>query len=690
MGGSGLHRVSRRRVAGLVVAIALWMGSAALADELTLQAPPPAPSTAANTDEFKGMSLEDLMSIEVTSVSKTRQRVAEAAAAVTVITQEDIQRSGLHEIPEILRLSPELFVQHSDTMIGWTVASRGFAQNFQNKLLVLQDGRSLYTPHFSGVYWNAVDYPIPDLDRIEVVRGPGGTLWGANAVNGVINIITKPADQTQGGLIDSRLGSDTSDLAVRYGGKIDDKTYYRVYGKGRAFDDMPALDDERLMTQQWQDSRTGFRIDRYPDSQNTLTLQGDGFYQVLSSNGVSDVPGEPYSHDYHSGVNVLGRWTHVTSDKSDYSLQAYYDNVNFQDSFVDYHQHAFDVEWQQRFEIFRNNELIYGLGARARSDYWHSPTLPAPLADPSSRDVYLFSAFVQDTITLVPKRWQLILGSKFEWNSFTDYEIQPTIRTTWTPNETNTLWGAVSRAVRTPSRWEWDDHTVIVGPFGPGGALAEDLRVGNHDLNSESLIAYEAGYRHQFNSALSVDLSVFANIYDDLTSIVSLPPTTENGMTVFNSQWDNSQKAETFGGAIAANWQVTREWRLSGSYSHLTMFVHNKQDNQFVSYTTESASPTDLFQVHSYLSLPKHFQFNTSLYYASQISAPGLLNPAFVGSAGSYMRLDANIAWKPNDHFEIAVGIQNALDPVHPEATGDLNGSAEVQRAIYGQLTWRF
>jgi iron complex outermembrane receptor protein len=631
------------------------------------------------------------MNVEVTSVSKSKQRLGDSPAAVTVISQDDINRSGLHDIPDMLRLSPGIFVQRGNQFTGWSVSSRGFGALFSDKLLVLEDGRTLYTPLFSGVYWNTVDYPTPDLDRIEVIRGPGATLWGSNAVNGVINITTKSAADTQGLLLDSRVGSDESDATVQYGGKIDDDTFYRVYGKGSAYndlDDAPAPGDSN----QFQDSTTGFRVDRYSSAKDTLTLQGDTFYQAASDQLVTGHVLTDYSHDYRNGQNILGRWSHVDSSTSDYSLQAYYDRIDFRDGFTTFENNSFDTDWQQRFEFLHNNEVIYGLGARLQKDGVGRSTLPAPIVDPSDRDTYLLSAFIQDTLTIVPDRFRVIAGSKFEDNSFTGFEVQPSARLLWTPSEDTTVWGGVSRAVRTPSRLEWDESTKLITPLSPGN-VEEQIKGSDHP-ESEELVAYEVGDREQISKTFSVDSTAFCNVYRDLIGFETTGTTLDPGQTpseVVTSAYANDQSARTYGTEVALNLQATDNLRFEGSYS---LLIANVTDYSKYGVTPNASAidqsfPRNMFQVHSYLDVTRNIQLNASVYYYEAIGNKNVLG-ATGPAPGSYVRGDLGVNWQVNPNLELSAGVQNAFEPHHLEASFNADYSAEADRAVYAEATWRY
>jgi iron complex outermembrane receptor protein len=480
--------------------------------EQQLPAPPKA-------RDLLDVSLEDLMKIEVTSVSKSSLRIADAAAAVTVITSADIQRSGLRQIPEVLRLVPGLFVQRGAQVSTWTVAARGLPYDFNNNLLVLQDGRAVYTPIFGGVVWNTVDPPTADLERIEVIRGPGGTLWGANAVNGVVNITSKRANDTQGLMVDSRAGMDGYDATVRYGGRVGADTYYRVYGKGRSLDDLYSAGG--VKPRYGLESLTGgFRVDRDTSTRDHLSLQG-AFFGVNAQNSlVQPMYVAPFRvsglrDNRFRGGNILARWTRTASESSGYSLQAYFDHLAIDTTSQAEKISTFDVEFQHNLRRFSRHDVIYGFSGRVQPFEGELPGSGLSASSPlgitwiPSINLYLGSAYLQDTITWVPKRLKLTLGTKLEYNSLTRFELQPNVRLLYTPNDTNSGWASVSRAVRTPGL---DNRTfylpVAVMPNAAGG-LTEIAFAGNPEADSERLVSYEIGYRSQIVKRWSVDLTAF-------------------------------------------------------------------------------------------------------------------------------------------------------------------------------------
>lgn len=638
--------------------------------------------------DLSNLSIEDLMSVEVTSVAKQKQTVAQSPAAVFAITQDDIRRSGLQTIPDLLRLSPGLDVAQINAS-HWAISSRGFNDLYANKLLVLMDGRTVYTPLFSGVYWDTLDYILPDLNHIEIIRGPGATLWGANAVDGVINITTKSAKDTQGWLFDGELSDFDQIGGIRYGGKIDDDTYYRVYTKYRGVNDFPQADGPRDFDG-WQALRGGFRIDRYASSSDTFTLQGDAYN--LREGQTFDFPvlRPPFTAvdknvGNFSGFNVLGRWTHVVSDTSDVTVQLYYDRLNRADAEIGYSLDTVDLDAQQRFAWGDRQEIIYGGEYRYQADDISNRAVGT--FTPNRRDTNLVSGFIQDDLAVVPNHLHFIIGTKLESNSYSNFEVQPSARILWTPNSKNSIWGAVSRAVRTPSRWE-EDSRLLFGTMPTQAGLPAQLNtIGTTSFDSEKLWAYELGYRVQATPTVSIDTTAFYNSYDDLRSGTAGTPSFVPGNPPFLSvpiQLGNGLTGETYGFEVAANWNITPSWRVSGSYSFLQTMLHRGFGvDPTLEHIYEGASPRNQFQLHSYYDITKNLELNTSLYFVDNLHT---------GHIPAYTRVDANVTWRPKPNMDVTVGIQNAFDPQHPEFNNGLffNRPTEVPRTVYGQLVVRF
>lgn len=404
--------------------------------------------------DFDDLDLDDLLALDIEVTSATRSsgvRLADAPAAIAVITADDIRRSGLYEIAEVLRLSPGLHVGRLDNR-AWTVSARGFANRYNGKMLVLRDGRSLYTPDFAGVYWDFQDTIIEDLERVEVIRGPGGTLWGSNAVNGVINFTSKSARDTQGTLVDSVLSDGGSRTTVRHGGALGDDTYYRVFGKGHSFkrnrrpDGSAARDDGYSVT-------GGFRIDRNVDDETQWTLQGDtslGRVGRINRQGDPAVPGVVLIDRDASwnGANLLGRWSRTLDSDRHVSVQSYIDWYRFTVTNVDITRYTYDVEAQYNFMVGDRHEVIVGGGIRLSSDDIDNTAAVRFL--PENRTDVLVQTFVQDTVAITDALTAMI-GLKLEHNDYTGLEVQPSARFVWRPDDRSSVWGAVSRAVRVPA-----------------------------------------------------------------------------------------------------------------------------------------------------------------------------------------------------------------------------------------------
>lgn len=631
-------------------------------------------------EELKKLSVEQLLDIDVTSVSKYPERFSAAAAAVTVLTSEDLDRSGATNIPDALRLVPGLDVGKVDAHT-WAISSRGFNDVFANKLLVLIDGRTVYTPLFSGVFWEVQDTFLQDIDRIEVVRGPGATLWGANAVNGVINIITKNARDTLGLLVYGGGGTEERGFGgVRYGFKVSDDLFFRAYAK--YFNrDSSVLPNDTDAFDAWDMFRSGFRLDWEPSKAASVTFQGDIYTGKEDETYAIPTTGFPFSatissRDNVAGGNLLGRWTERFSPDSDLTVQAYYDRTVRNSAVFAETRDTGDIDLQHRFALTDRHEVIWGFGFRATHDDVRNSLNVALL--PDSRTLKLYSAFAQDDITLVPDQLRLTIGSKFEHNDFTGFEVQPSGRLSWTPTRTQTLWASISRAVRTPSIAESD---LRLNPAPPVPLPPGTLTVfGNPDMLSEELLAYEVGYRCQPLSQVTFDLNGFYNQYDNLRSIEPITPA-----PIGPSRAENKLFGEAYGAEIAAKYQVIRQWRLEANYSYLNLQLH--RDNDSRDLTTEGAaegsSPRNQFSFCSLLELPWNIQFDSTVRYVDSLPAPQI---------PSYVTVDLRLAWFPRKDLEIAIVGRNLLDDRHAEFAPTFVGTqrTEVPRSFYGTVVWHF
>ncbi len=594
-----------------------------------------------------GLSLEEAMDIEVISVTRTKgQNVFTSPAAIYVITQDEIRRSGLYPLPELFRMVPGMHVGRIDSS-SWAISTRGFNLEFNNRMLVLIDGRSVYTPRFGGVYWDMQNLPLEIIERIEVVRGPGGTLWGANAVNGVINIITKKAKDTQGGLLSVGGGSENQSHTVGvYGDRFGDNGYYRVYGMFDLYDDFKAKDGSDT-ADEWHAGQGGYRFD-WQEGIDRYTLQGDFHHNHRDTN----IFGSGLSKKEAYGTNVLGRWTRSLSEDSEISLQLYYDLVRRHSVIDDEARHIGDLDLQHSFRTNTGHSIVWGFGYRVDSDEMGETAITQVGTPRKTRQT--ISAYIQDSFYIVPELLKFSVGSKFEQNQFTGFEFQPSLQMVYTPNERNVFWGAVSRAVRIPTRAE-DDFTITGN-------------IGNDGLDSEVLRAYELGYRYKPNNRFSLDLALFANHYDDLI---------RRDLSQVDGPMVNANRAEAHGVEIAANLQATDRWKLICDYTFFDIEIHG------IAEENEHAFPANIASLRSYMDIRQDLEFNCMLYYAD--NATTLASP-------SNMRLDLGLTWRPAENMEISVWGQNVLEPQQgPELTSRaLAQPVENQRAVIAKVTWRF
>jgi iron complex outermembrane receptor protein len=630
--------------------------------------------------DLTSISLEDLMRIEVTSVSKKEQELARVAAAVYVLTQEEIRRAGHNSLPEALRMVPGLQVARADSS-KWAISARGFNGVFAANLLVLIDGRSVYTPLFSGVYWDLQDIPLEDVERIEVVRGPGGAIWGANAVGGVINIITKHAKDTPGGLL--ALGGGNEELGsgyARFGARLGARAHYRVYSR---FFQRNDLEDEsgRSAGDDWNVLRGGFRLDWDLSSRDALTLHGDLYRGRNSQRLTTFLLQPPYSQTSHDGQDtnggyLLSRWTHAFSQRSDLAVQLYYDRYDRQDRIMGEVRDTLDLEFQHRYALSERHEWIWGLGHRTSWDQVQAT--PYATLRPDHLHFHLSSAFAQDEILLVPDRLRLTVGAKLEHDTFTNVELQPNARLLWTPAARHTAWASVSRACRNPSRGERHALFRQAAQPGPGGLPILVTVMGNPDLGHETLVANELGYRFQPTDRVSLDAAAFYHLHHDLRATdTGLPVLDRMGIPhlVLPVSLRNAARGEVYGLEVAAYWTVVPRWKLAGSYTGLEMQVRAND-------LAEGRSPHHQFQVRSYLDLPRAFQLDAGVYYVGTLSNPRIPR---------YTRVDLRLGWRPKDLVEFSLGVQNLLDRRHLEFVPEaFSLPSLVRRSVYGRIAWRF
>ncbi len=669
--GAALRRVRSApdgRAVLLATGLLLAGGAAAM---------PTAGDAPVTPEALKSLSLEELLQVEVTSVSRHPEPLSQVASAIEVITAEDIRRSGATTLPEVLRLAGNLDVARKNSH-DWGITARGFNTALANKLLVMIDGRTVYTPLFSGVFWDAQNTLLKDIERIEVVSGPGGTLWGANAVNGVINIITRSARETIGGHAEAAAGGNLRGSgAARYGGELAPGAWLRVYGQ--AFD----RDDEVLASgadagDGWRHRQAGFRLDAEPSPRDRLTLSGDA-----------------YDNDEHvvgggraraSGGNLSGRWEHVTREESHAVLQVYYDHTRLSDDvpafvaggtelaaagvLVD-DLDTLDADFQYRFRA-GPHALVWGVGYRHTRDVVDNA--PALAFLPAVLEHDLFSAFVQDEVAL-RSDLLLTLGSKVEHNDYTGYELEPNVRLQWSAAPGHSVWTALSRAVRTPSRIDRDLYQPA--PSAPLVVLQ-----GSPDFVSESVVALEAGYRAQLGSRVAVSAAAFRNDYRDVRSAHF------TGAGLLPIVFANDLEGVTWGLELGLDWHATDWWRLRGSWDPLRGGMHVHPGRADINDAlNETADPSSRWALRSSMDLPHAVEFDLHLRLVSERAINA--GPT-IGRVPGYRELDLRLGWRPTPRLELSLAGRNLLHPDHPEYGFPDPAQVQIERSVHGKIAWQF
>jgi iron complex outermembrane receptor protein len=600
--------------------------------------------------ELSDLSLEELSQVQITSVSKRPEPLSNAAAAVYVITSDDIRRSGATSLPEALRLAPNLEVARVDAQ-NYNISSRGMnSVNASNKLLVLIDGRSIYTPFFTSVFWDQQTVMLDDIERIEVISGPGGTLYGSNAVNGVINIITKSSADTQGGLIDAKVGNLVQRGDGRYGGRLGDAGTYRVYALGFGEGHTDRQDGGSAMDS-WNGKQAGFRTD-FNALNAAFTVQGDIYENFV------DVPG-----GHRTGANLLGRFNARVLGSS-LEVQAYYDrqdrvSVDPNGGRAAEYLRTFDVQAQD-VVVAGRHQIVWGIGQRTWVDRFIN-TANAFVLVPESQTLNLTNVFGQDTIALRDDL-SVTLGTKFEYSNFSGWEIMPNVRVGWRANAKNFAWGAISRAVRTPSRLERDlTAPGIVNP--------------SPDFESEKLVAYEAGWRSQLTSRASISASLFYNDYTDLRT------TKPNPVTFLPVTFGNGWEGHTYGADVWGSVSPLSSWRLDAGFEVLRKRFHLKPGEADIAgiQTVLGHDPGHQVFVHSYMDVAP----NVQLYVA--LRQVGALSDVAVPS---YFEADLRLAWRVRPDLELSIAGYNLVHARHAEATGP--PIQEIPRSGYVEARWSF
>lgn len=640
-------------------------------------------------DELMALDLDQLadaevlirgFSDEVTTVDRSKSTVGRSPTAVFVITGKMIRRSGSRSVPEALRMAPGVQVAHIDAN-KWAISARGFNGRFANKLLVQIDGRTVYTPLFAGVYWDAQDVLLEDVDRIEVIRGPGATVWGANAVNGVVNIITKSAKDTIGVFAEGGVGNQRDFASARVGGlSTDGDLAWRIYGKW--FDRDAGSSPIGTASDDWRSTRFGFRTDWQTTCCDTLTFQGGVNQTVSGEYSIAPTQTVPFvltaaGDEASRGGNALFRWTHEIDEDSDWSLQCYYDRTERTLRNVDFREDrdTVDLDFQHRFAWGERHSTIWGGGYRNTKDRIRNSFNRSFSTNARADD--LFSLFLQDDTTISEDLLHFIIGSKFQWNDYTKFEIQPTARLLYTPTDRRSLWASFSRAVRVPSRGT-DDAQLITPPVPfPVNPTFPTIQ-GNRGLESEEVLAWEAGIREAPSDDFFWDAAVFYNRYENLTSIpfgAPIPGPVPGSLTL-PINLTNDDRAESYGVELTASYQLTPNWMLRGNYSHFRLNAAIGDPG--------GSDPHNQFYGQSSWTIATDWDADLIARYVD--SLPGQAVP-------SYFEMDARLAWRPNEEWEFAVVGRNLLNPSHAEFGNDtFTGvfATEAPREIYASATLRY
>lgn len=644
----------------------------------TTAAPPIAASK--REQDVAELDLEDLIEARVVTASKSKERAFDAPGAITVISNEDLRRSGHTTVMEALRMVPGLQVAQISSS-SWSISSRGFGDEYANKLLVMIDGRSIYTRTFSGVFWDQVNLPLEDVDRIEVIRGPGATLWGANAVNGVINIVTKESKYTQGAYLTGGGGNyERASAEGRVGGKLGNYGHYRLYSRHVERERTEGRDGRDRHNGWWR-TLTGFRADWENSSNDAFTLHGEvqrgGNEQETIQSGIND-------DTQTTNAYLRGRWGKILENGSQLNASSYIDHDYRDSASIEMRVTNVDVDVNHTLRWMGRNELVWGGGYRATLDEYGSRNVLSFV--PDSDRQHLFSAFVQNKFEAT-RNLDLILGSKLERNDYTGMEVQPTAKFSYRPDGRSTLWGSVARAVRTPSRAE-DSIQLLLYPVPGTPAIARAY--GNHGIGSEEMFAYELGYRVSPADGLIFDIAGYYNHYDDLSGLSFDTPFNDNGTMIVPLRVSNVGQGEVYGIETSATWQVNPQWRLAGYYTFSRMFTDTPATSTlFLGY--EDLWPQHTFSIRSYYNIRDDLELDAALYYVSSLDDALNVDISTPRPVDSYLRGDVRLGWRPVDGLEFSFAGLNLIEGEHTEFVDSrFYEATRIGRSYYGKVSWRF
>lgn len=644
----------------------------------------------ARLNQLKSMSLENLMDVTVYSAGHKNQLLADVASAMYVITQEDIRRSGARTLADLLRGVPGLHVANIDGHT-WAVSARGFNGVFSNKLLVMIDGRSIYTPLYSGVYWDSQDTLLHDIDRIEIIRGPGATIWGANAVNGVINIITQAASKQAASYLSAGVGStDKNSQEIRFG-RTDDQWAYRIYGKRLERDNFDHYDEgNEEAYDNWHNRQAGFRIDWAPRSKVKATLQGDMYTVKARQLLTYDIVNLPliYEDIRSRGGNLMATMEYEESSFSQWTLKSYIDRFLRKDGYFDQSRTTIDLRLHNQRELGNSHEIVWGGEFRYSTDHLTTSNEATFSIDPDSTSEELYSLFVQDEWRIAANSLKIISGSKVEHNDYTGYEVQPSLRLLWNPTATRSYWVAVSRAVRTPSRTE-NGLTATVNvpdqsistPYGPMTVPTYVRLTPDKQGHSEDLIAYELGFRAQLTAEISLDTATFFNDYNEIRATSVDSYSYNDGILTVPAQFNYETEGYSYGVEISLIWQVIPDWRLNLSYSWLKLDL-DQPDNMLDLFfeNLKESTPEHQASLNSRIDLPFDLELDTTLYYFSHMY-----------DTPAHLRTDIRLGWLPDDQWEISIKGENIFDSEYREYDPNFGVIAsQVPRSWFAQVKYYF
>ncbi len=648
-----------------------------------------------STPDVTALSLDELANTPVTSFTRKQETLSRTAAAVFVISQDDIRRSGATSIPEVLRIVPGLDVARMDAN-KWAVTARGFNERFADKMLIMIDGRTILDPLSSGVNWDVQNVLMEDIDRIEVIRGPGASLWGANAVNGIVNVITKSTNDTQGALIVERGGTQERESgAVRYGGQMGGRGSYRFFANyinRGPFEDAAGhrAEDEGNFF------HGGFKSEVKISGATGLTVQGDMYnggerQTVTGLTTLTPSPGQPLIVTFADktalgGGNILGNWHHSSSDRFDTTAQFYaeYDDRK-QPGVLNEFRHTLDFEFQQHL-LLKRHDLVWGGDYRFANDRT-AGTLNLSF-DPAARATNLFGGYLQDEITLKPDTFGIILGAKLEHNSYSGLALQPNFRALWTPNAHRTIWAGISRASENSSRMDADIRTNDNAFVDSNGVLTLASTLGTHRLPPENVIAYELGYRTEIKHWLALDAATFFNRYtnrhthEPTTAFFETSPAPEH--LVLPTITEANITGHTEGLELSATVKPRPWWQFVAGYTFFEIRLHTAPTSQDTdtAASSQGSAPRHQVQGRLELNLPHKFEFDTAAYYVGSLQDP---------QVASYTRLDLRLGWHPKQPIEVSAGGQNLLDPRHFEfGSADFANVTQIGRSVYGKVVLRF